>query len=428
MTVADIEFIPHKYTEDDSFRCVGDPEPYVRRQDVIFYSQGSKWNIKVTFNSVGLKEFHENGSNGVCRFLSDPIKNKLKRRQEFQSFIRLINFEKLTLLDNTVTEIELMLKPAGTHASDVFSELLALDRIDSVARRNRFLDIAPRLKLTVREDPLRVLYPPYSHTYVHDPSWPTKWLSAIQAEEHIAGSAFRVVLAGEKIPYVFKKIDRPFYQPEDTAIIQQELQNLRLFRGAPNIVQLSGIVISPDPYQTTTGYYESVVVRGFLMEHHPGGTLEQWLGKADLAKFQWKRWPLQIGYGLLYLHQKSITHMDLKPSNVVIDIDSNALLVDVSGVGGVTYEWTAPELRDKNDLNVSLEERVLNDIWAYGMLLSAIAQSSNRTEDVALLHEVAQDTTKECPQMRIELTKAILKLEGFEFGDISCAKASSHYT
>ena len=52
------------------------------------------------------------------------------------------------------------------------------------------------------------------------------------------------------------------------------------------------------------------------MEHHPGGTLEQWLGKADLAKFQWKRWPLQIGYGLLYLHQKSITHMDLKPSNV----------------------------------------------------------------------------------------------------------------
>ena len=244
-TVADIEFVPLKYTEDDSFRCVRDPEPY---------------------NSVALKEFHENGSNGVCRFLSDPIKNKLKRRQEFQSFIRLINFEKLTLLDNTVTEIELMLKPAETHASDVFSELLALDRIDSVARGNGFLDIAHRLKFTVREDPLRVLYPPYYHSYVHDQSWPTKWLSAIQAEEHIAGSAFRVVLAGEKIPYVFEKIDRPFYQPEDTAIIQQELQNLRLFWGAPNIVQLFGIVISPDPYQTTTGYNESVVVRGFLMD------------------------------------------------------------------------------------------------------------------------------------------------------------------
>ena len=60
MTVADIEFVPLKHTEDDSFRCVGYHEPYVRRQDVIFYSQNSKWNIKVTFNSVALKEFHEN--------------------------------------------------------------------------------------------------------------------------------------------------------------------------------------------------------------------------------------------------------------------------------------------------------------------------------------------------------------------------------
>ena len=112
----------------------------------------------------------------------------------------------------------------------------------------------------------------------------------------------------------------------------------------------------------------------------------------------------------------------------VIDIDGNALLIDLSGIGGVTYEWTAPELRDKNGLSVPLEEQVSNDIWAYGMLLSAIAQSSNGTEDVALLHEVAQDTAKECPRMRIELTKAISKLEGFEFGNLSCAKASPHYT
>jgi len=424
MTVADIEFIPLKYTEDDSFRCVGDPEPYVRRQDVVLYSQGSKWNIKVTFNSVALKAFHENGSNGVCKFLSDPIKNKLNRRREFQSFIRLINFEKLTLLDNTVTEIELMLELAETHTSDVFSELVTLDSSDSAARGNRFLDIAHRLKLTIREDPLMVLYP----RYAHDASWPTIWSSTIQAEEHVAGSAFRVLLVGEKISYIFKKVDRPFYQPEDSAVIQQELQNLKLCGGAPNIVQLFGIVISPDPYQTTTGHDESPVVRGFLMEHHPGGTLEQWLGQADIAKVPWKRWPLQIGYGLLYLHQRSITHMDLKPSNVVIDINGNALLIDISGIGGVTYEWTAPELRDKDDLNVPLQERVLNDIWAYGMLLSAIARSVDGSEDVYLLHEVVKETTKECPTMRMELTNAILKLEGFKLGDILCAEACSHCT
>lgn len=362
MTVADIEFIPFKYTEEDSFRCLGDPEPYIRRQGVIFYSQGSKWNINVTFNSGALKEFYENGSHGVCKFVSDPIKNKLNRRQEFQSFIRLIKFEKLTLLDNTVTEIELMFEPADPLTSDNIPELLSLDSSDSVARAHRFLDIAHQLKLTVREDPSKVLYP----RYIHDPSWPTIWLSTIQEEKHVAGSAIQVVLAGKQIFYIFKKVDRPFYQPWDTTVIQQELQNLKLSWGAPNIVQLFGIVVSPNPYQTTSGHDASVVIQGFLMEHHPGGTLEHWLGQADIAKVPWRRWPLQIGYGLLYLHQKNITHMDLKPSNVVIDIDGNALLIDISGIGGVTYEWTAPELRDKDDLNVALGERIQNDIWAYG--------------------------------------------------------------
>lgn len=129
----------------------------------------------------------------------------------------------------------------------------------------------------------------------------------------------------------------------------------------------------------------------------------------SIAKVSWKRWPLQIGYELLYLHQKSITHMDLKPSNVVIDINDNALLIDIR---------TAPELRDKDNLNVPLQERVLSDIWAYEMLLSAIARSVDGSEDVYLLHEVVKETTKGCPTMRMELTKAISKLEGFTLGDL----------
>ena len=173
-------------------------------------------------------------------FLSDPIENELRRRQEFQSFIRLINF------DNTTTEIELMLKPAQTHASDVFSELLAIDRTNSVARGNRFLDIAHRLKFTVREDPLKVLYPPY---FIPICSGRRHGYQLSRQRNTLLDQPFEsYYLAGEKIPYVFKKIDRPFYQLEDSAVIQQELQNLRLSRGAPNIVQFYTIVISPNPY------------------------------------------------------------------------------------------------------------------------------------------------------------------------------------
>ena len=54
--------------------------------------------------------------------------------------------------------------------------------------------------------------------------------------------------------------------------------------------------------------------------------------------------------------------MDLKPFNVVIDIHDDAILIDISGVGGITPEWTASEMRDKNLLHVSQKERAQSDI------------------------------------------------------------------
>jgi serine/threonine protein kinase len=175
-------------------------------------------------------------------------------------------------------------------------------------------------------------------------------------------------------------------------------------------VQHFAVVISPNPYQTTTRDESLNVIRGFLLECHSGGTLELRLKNMDLVNFPWRRWPLQIGNGLLALHQESIPHMDLKPSNTVIDCDGNAVLIDVSGAG-VTYEWVAPELRHEDSLSFPLDARKLNDIWAYGMLLLAIARSVDGSQDVNLLLEVAKDTATERPEFRIGLVDAISKLE-----------------
>lgn len=41
--------------------------------------------------------------------------------------------------------------------------------------------------------------------------------------------------------------------------------------------------------------------------------------------------------------------MDLTPSNVVISAVFDAILIDVSGIGGVTRQWLAPEMRDGPD-------------------------------------------------------------------------------
>ncbi len=209
--------------------------------------------------------------------------------------------------------------------SDTHSKRLTLEDITiRGAAENRFTHVAHQLRWTVREDALRVFYP----LYFNDLSWPPRWLSDIRTQENVAGGVSRVQFGEEK----------RFYISRDAAVIQQELQNLKLFGSVPNIVQLFYVVISTNPYLTRTLDDNLTVIRGILLEHHPGGTLGQPLDKMDVTNFPWRQWPLQIGHGLLNLHQKNVMHMDLKPSNTVIDSRGNAVIIDVSSIRGTTYE------------------------------------------------------------------------------------------
>ena len=411
MAAANIKFLRGKYIEDESFLCLGYPEPHIRHQESIFYSERSKWSVKVTFRSEAIQQqFSGYRSRATCIFVRKPIKNKLERRREFQSFMQCIDFEKLSLIPNTVTEVSLVLESAELNPSVCYPDKLILVDGMPADSQNRFLTIANRLKVTIQEDPQRIIYP----TYAEDLIWPKVWEKDIWTEGDISGSALRIKRAGENISYAYKIVDRPFYNPNDTFVFLRELGNLKLLRGKSHIVQLCYIVVSNSPYQTTFAYDESLVIRGFLLEYHPYGTLEERLKKGDLDRFPWKCWPLQIGYGLLHLHQHGITHMDLKPSNIVIDTYGNALLIDVSGIGGITPEWMAPEMRDKSFLGASLEEREQNDVWAYGRMVLAIAQSRDWREDVGFLREVGRESTHDDPQKRIGLLDAISKIRKFE--------------
>ena len=404
-----IKYVRGKYVEDGSFLCLGHPEPHIRHQELVFYSQESRWTLKVTFMSEAIqRQFTKGTSDDTCVFVREPIKKYLERRQEFQSFIKCINFHELNLIPDTVTEINLVLESpeskSPTHSPLHLVEDIAIDT------QNRFLMVASALKATIQEDPLRIKYP----AYAKDSTLPEVSLEDILTEEDFNGSAFRVKRAGKSQSYVYKKVDRPFYNPYDTWVFLNELKNLKLLRGKSHIVQLCHIVVSTNPYQTIPTRVSPLVIRGILLEHHPLGTLEDRLQNADLEGLPWKMWPLHIGYGLLHLHRHGITHMDLKPSNIVIDIHGNALLIDISGVGGITLEWTSPELQEKDYLNVPHAERALSDIWAYGRIMFALAQSRNWGDEVTFLREAVAATTNEDPEMRIGLRDVISMLQNFE--------------
>jgi Protein kinase domain len=382
------------YTENEDFLCRGDVEPHIRSQNIIFYSESSKWHIKITFKG-----------NTITRNVEETFIKAQKiysiRRQQLRAFIPFIKFECLPLLEDTVTEVEFGPIPVG-------SKILPLSsNINELPLENGYNQFVNNLYYQVWEDPSRTQYP----SFVKDLSVPTTALAGIKTITKIAPGVCRVNISSDpKEPcYIFKSIDKPFYEPTDTKVLEQELQNLKLFRQT-TIVQLVSVVISTNPYHTGNSENPGSVLRGFLVEYHPGGTLEDAL-KENRVCFGSRRWPVQIARGLQQLHRRNIAHMDLKPSNIVISINDDAVIIDISGMA-VTKDWLAPEIREVDDpISLPWEARRRNDIWAYGMLLSMMVQFESNEEKARLLHEVIDETRKEEPSERVELCHVIVKLE-----------------
>lgn len=63
----------------------------------------------------------------------------------------------------------------------------------------------------------------------------------------------------------------------------------KAFYSTPHVAQLLAVVVSPNPYQTTPFTDDQPVMRGILMTYYPGGTLEEWLKRSEVADLPWQR-------------------------------------------------------------------------------------------------------------------------------------------
>ena len=97
--------------------------------------------------------------------------------------------------------------------------------------------------------------------------------------------------------------------------------------------------------------------------------------------------------------------MDLKPSNIVIDSKGNAVIIDISGICGITRQWCSPEIQDEmSPFDLPFEQRQLNDIWAYGRLLSEIGSYATDDSCANTLKQVAECLMKgNCQTLKSDL-------------------------
>lgn len=120
-------------------------------------------------------------------------------------------------------------------------------------------------------------------------------------------------------------------------------------------------------------------VVGFLLQYFEGGSLRDILPArqrsgtlSDTVKLRWCR---QVASALTHLHEMGTFYSDLRPDNVLLDAEENAVLCDFEQRGNWS-EWSPPEVLYRQyveNIRARLPERVVNS--PYDRLLKEYACS-----------------------------------------------------
>lgn len=123
------------------------------------------------------------------------------------------------------------------------------------------------------------------------------------------------------------------------------------------------------PIEITSGYILLPIYKGTLYDYCPPRSID------NIRKIL-----IDILSALQYIHSKSIIHGDVKPDNILIDNDGNAILIDFTSafhkndmIDGplTTRGYVAPEIFSDQYYNEKI------DIWALGVSILEILLEDN---------------------------------------------------
>lgn len=227
-----------------------------------------------------------------------------------------------------------------------------------------------RLHVHVTEDVNEIIPYPAVHLVKHLSCRQYKE-SELHFDEHMSGFVYRVNVGEHK--WIKKEIPGPDSVDE----FLYEVNALSELVDAENVIQLKGLVVNED----------KSLIKGLLLSYADQGALIDIIydsKEGHIPHVQWERrerWAKQIVRGLSNIHEAGFVQGDFTLSNIVIDENDEAQIIDINR-RGCPVGWESPEMVPlvESGQRLSMYIGVKSDLYQLGMVLWALAMEKDEPE------------------------------------------------
>lgn len=189
----------------------------------------------------------------------------------------------------------------------------------------------------------------------------------LEFDSHLSGFVYKVRYQGKD--YIKKEIPGPDTVDE----FLYEVNALHDLHDTEHVIRLEAIVVD-DSRQ---------LVKGLLISYAEKGALVDLLydQKGQIAWEDRVRWAEQAVRGLSQIHEEGYVQGDFTLSNIVVDGENNAKIIDINR-RGCPVGWEPPEIARKiaSNQRISMYIGQKSDIYQLGMSLWALAMDDDEPE------------------------------------------------
>lgn len=189
---------------------------------------------------------------------------------------------------------------------------------------------------------------------------------AIEFDSHMSGFVYKVRVDGRML------IKKEIPGPDSVDEFLYEVNALNVLSNSRNVIEFYGVIV--DDKDCVTGLLIDFAEQGALIDiiyDNEHGI--PWPTRA--------KWARQIVQGLSEIHEAGYVQGDFTLSNIVIDDDGNAKIIDINR-RGCPVGWEPPEATPliENKQRISMYIGVKSDLYQLGMVLWALTMQDDEPE------------------------------------------------